>query len=136
VLIGSIRSRLNLIFDRWHDAGTYDAKSKTGGPNGSIRTEDELKHSANAGLEIAVRLCGELCLFQRKYFIWENVFSWKYLVIFRCLFAILKYGLENSFRHLACMKNCQMFFIFSYNLRSCEEKRQWRRAAEEESVWE
>ncbi|XP_062144791.1 L-ascorbate peroxidase 3-like [Alnus glutinosa] len=41
----------------WHDAGTYDAKSKTGGPNGSIRTEDELKHSANAGLEIAVRLC-------------------------------------------------------------------------------
>lgn len=47
------------IFDRWHDAGTYDAKRKTGGPNGSIRSEKELKHSANAGLEIAVTLCGE-----------------------------------------------------------------------------
>ncbi|XP_059439078.1 L-ascorbate peroxidase 3-like [Corylus avellana] len=41
----------------WHDAGTYDATRKTGGPNGSIRTEKELKHGANAGLEIAVRLC-------------------------------------------------------------------------------
>ncbi|KAL8151742.1 hypothetical protein V2J09_021550 [Rumex salicifolius] len=41
----------------WHDAGTYDAKDKTGGPNGSIRNNDELNHSANAGLKIAVDLC-------------------------------------------------------------------------------
>lgn len=57
MLIGS-EAALTLIFDRWHDAGTYDAKSKTGGPNGSIKSVDELKHSANTGLEIAVGLCG------------------------------------------------------------------------------
>ncbi|GFY87912.1 ascorbate peroxidase 3 [Actinidia rufa] len=39
----------------WHDAGTYDAKTKTGGPNGSIR--NELNHVANKGLNIAVDLC-------------------------------------------------------------------------------
>lgn len=43
----------------WHDAGTYDAKTKTGGPDGSIRNEHELKHSANNGLKIAVDFCGE-----------------------------------------------------------------------------
>ncbi|KAK9038105.1 hypothetical protein V6N11_022994 [Hibiscus sabdariffa] len=32
----------------WHDAGTYDAKTKTGGPNGSIRYDHELKHGANS----------------------------------------------------------------------------------------
>ncbi|KAK4345453.1 hypothetical protein RND71_035629 [Anisodus tanguticus] len=31
----------------WHDAGTYDCKSKTGGPNGSIRNEEEFTHGAN-----------------------------------------------------------------------------------------
>lgn len=41
----------------WHDAGTYDAKSKTGGPNGSIRNEKELNHSSNNGLKIAIDLC-------------------------------------------------------------------------------
>ncbi|EXC35332.1 L-ascorbate peroxidase 3 [Morus notabilis] len=41
----------------WHDAGTYDAKTKTGGPNGSIRNRKELSHSANNGLQIAVDLC-------------------------------------------------------------------------------
>ncbi|XP_041004118.1 L-ascorbate peroxidase 3-like [Juglans microcarpa x Juglans regia] len=40
--------------DKWHNAGTYDAKTKTGGSNGSIRSGVELKHSANAGLEIAL----------------------------------------------------------------------------------
>lgn len=45
---------------RWHDAGTYDAKAKTGGPNGSIRNAEELNHSANNGLKIAVDFCGEL----------------------------------------------------------------------------
>ncbi|KAG8373632.1 hypothetical protein BUALT_Bualt11G0044500 [Buddleja alternifolia] len=44
----------------WHDAGTYDAKTKTGGPNGSIRTETEIKHAANNGLKIAIDLCEEV----------------------------------------------------------------------------
>ncbi|XWS33882.1 hypothetical protein CRYUN_Cryun22dG0121000 [Craigia yunnanensis] len=44
----------------WHDAGTYDSKTKTGGPNGSIRHDHELKHSANSGLKIAVELCEEV----------------------------------------------------------------------------
>ncbi|GAB0492517.1 hypothetical protein MMPV_003780 [Pyropia vietnamensis] len=38
----------------WHDAGTYDKESKTGGPCGSIRFEPEIKHAANAGLTIAM----------------------------------------------------------------------------------
>ncbi|KAG5245524.1 hypothetical protein OIU76_002352 [Salix suchowensis] len=41
----------------WHDAGTYDAKTKTGGPDGSIRNEKELAHAANSGLKIAVDFC-------------------------------------------------------------------------------
>eukprot|EP00898_Chlorokybus_atmophyticus_P001942 jgi/Chlat1/2749/Chrsp187S02929 len=40
----------------WHDAGTFDVRSKTGGPNGSIRNEKELAHAANRGLHIAVQL--------------------------------------------------------------------------------
>ncbi|KAM7516118.1 hypothetical protein LguiA_005701 [Lonicera macranthoides] len=44
----------------WHDAGTYDAKTKTGGPNGSIRNEEEYKHSSNNGLKIAIDLCEEI----------------------------------------------------------------------------
>ncbi|CAE6074730.1 unnamed protein product [Arabidopsis arenosa] len=39
---------------RWHDAGTYDAKKKTGGPNGSIRFKEELNRPHNKGLEKAV----------------------------------------------------------------------------------
>ncbi|XP_062186300.1 probable L-ascorbate peroxidase 3, peroxisomal [Phragmites australis] len=38
----------------WHDAGTYDAKTKTGGPNGSVRFPVEYNHAANAGLKIAI----------------------------------------------------------------------------------
>ena len=34
----------------WHDAGTYDKISKTGGANASIRFDSELGHDANAGL--------------------------------------------------------------------------------------
>lgn len=45
---------------RWHDAGTYDAKTRTGGPDGSIRHEQEYAHNANNGLKIAIDLCGEL----------------------------------------------------------------------------
>lgn len=43
---------------RWHDAGTYDVKTKTGGANGSIRHEEEYTHGSNAGLKIAIDLCG------------------------------------------------------------------------------
>ncbi len=42
--------------NRWHGAGTYDCKSKTGGPFGTIRNAEELAHGANAGLDIAVKL--------------------------------------------------------------------------------
>lgn len=41
----------------WHDAGTYDVQTKTGGANGSIRNEREYTHDANAGLKIAVDFC-------------------------------------------------------------------------------
>ncbi|XP_073011825.1 probable L-ascorbate peroxidase 4, peroxisomal [Typha latifolia] len=41
----------------WHDAGTYDVNTKTGGPNGSIRHEEEFNHGSNAGLKIAIDLC-------------------------------------------------------------------------------
>ncbi|XP_010446847.1 PREDICTED: L-ascorbate peroxidase 5, peroxisomal [Camelina sativa] len=44
----------------WHDAGTYDAKKKTGGPNGSIRFKEELNRSHNKGLEKAVAFCEEV----------------------------------------------------------------------------
>jgi L-ascorbate peroxidase len=40
----------------WHGAGTYDYKTKTGGPKGTIRNAEELAHGANAGLDIAVKL--------------------------------------------------------------------------------
>ncbi|CAN0874872.1 L-ascorbate peroxidase, cytosolic [Linum grandiflorum] len=41
---------------RWHSAGTFDVKSKTGGPFGTMRYSAELTHGANNGLDIAVRL--------------------------------------------------------------------------------
>ncbi|URE21493.1 peroxidase [Musa troglodytarum] len=41
----------------WHDAGTFDVNTKTGGPNGSIRHEEEYTHGSNAGLKIAIDLC-------------------------------------------------------------------------------
>ncbi|XP_068639746.1 L-ascorbate peroxidase 3-like [Aristolochia californica] len=44
----------------WHDAGTYDVHTKTGGPNGSIRNEEEIKHGANNGLDIALKFCEQL----------------------------------------------------------------------------
>jgi hypothetical protein len=39
----------------WHDAGTYDAASNTGGPRAAMRFEKtgEASHDANAGLKIA-----------------------------------------------------------------------------------
>lgn len=41
---------------RWHSAGTYDVKTKTGGPFGTMKNKVELGHAANNGLDIAVRL--------------------------------------------------------------------------------
>ncbi|PSS12097.1 L-ascorbate peroxidase 3, peroxisomal like [Actinidia chinensis var. chinensis] len=41
----------------WHDAGTYDVNTKTGGPNGSIRNEEEYSHGSNNGLKIAIDFC-------------------------------------------------------------------------------
>ena len=41
---------------RWHSAGTFDVKTKTGGPFGTIRPSAELAHGANNGLDIAIRL--------------------------------------------------------------------------------
>ena len=46
------------VLCRWHDAGTYDVKTKTGGANGSIRFEEEYTHGSNAGLKIAIDLLG------------------------------------------------------------------------------
>lgn len=44
----------------WHDAGTYCAKTKTGGPNGSIRNEEEFSHGSNNGLKKAIDWCEEV----------------------------------------------------------------------------
>lgn len=44
----------------WHDAGTYDKNTKTGGPNGSIRNEEEFSHGSNNGLKIALDFCEEI----------------------------------------------------------------------------
>ncbi|GKV08240.1 hypothetical protein SLEP1_g19903 [Rubroshorea leprosula] len=40
----------------WHSAGTFDVKTKTGGPFGTMKHPAELAHGANNGLDIAVRL--------------------------------------------------------------------------------
>ncbi|XP_009148034.1 L-ascorbate peroxidase 1, cytosolic isoform X1 [Brassica rapa] len=40
----------------WHSAGTFDCASRTGGPFGTMRFDDELAHGANNGLHIALRL--------------------------------------------------------------------------------
>ncbi|CAN1757861.1 L-ascorbate peroxidase 3 [Linum perenne] len=42
----------------FHDAGTYDARTRTGGPNGSIRHRNELSRVANSGINVAVDFCG------------------------------------------------------------------------------
>ncbi|MDK0882659.1 hypothetical protein P5F54_15310, partial [Clostridium perfringens] len=34
----------------WHSAGTFDVKTKTGGPFGTMKLEAELEHAANNGL--------------------------------------------------------------------------------------
>ncbi|XP_038888127.1 L-ascorbate peroxidase 3 [Benincasa hispida] len=44
----------------WHDAGTYDVVTKTCGPNGSIRNEEEFSHGSNNGLKKAIDFCEEV----------------------------------------------------------------------------
>ncbi|CAK9154585.1 unnamed protein product [Ilex paraguariensis] len=39
----------------WHSTGTYDLKTKIGGPFGTMKHQAELAHEANIGLDIAVR---------------------------------------------------------------------------------
>ncbi|KAL2642353.1 hypothetical protein R1flu_009940 [Riccia fluitans] len=48
----------------WHDAGTYDVSTRTGGANGSIRSEREYTHGANNGLKKSIDWCEE---FKAKY---------------------------------------------------------------------
>ncbi|OAY37928.1 L-ascorbate peroxidase, cytosolic isoform X1 [Manihot esculenta] len=48
--------RIAYVVSRWHSAGTYDVKTKTGGPFGTMRHAAEQGHAANNGLDIAVRL--------------------------------------------------------------------------------
>ncbi|CAM9503270.1 unnamed protein product [Heterosigma akashiwo] len=60
-MVRSIRAKLNNMYREtpcmpimvrlaWHDAGTYDAHTDTGGPTASIRFAPEKDHGANAGL--------------------------------------------------------------------------------------
>ncbi|KNA25519.1 hypothetical protein SOVF_006050 [Spinacia oleracea] len=42
----------------FHEAGTYDAKTKTGGPNGSIR--NELNNPANNGIKVGIDFCEQV----------------------------------------------------------------------------
>ena len=47
----------------WHDSGTYDKKTNTGGPHAAQRFDDdkcESKHAANAGLYIARQLLSDI----------------------------------------------------------------------------
>ena len=53
-------SPLSACFNfRFHDAGTYDLKARSGGPNGSIRSEKEYTHGGNAGMKIAIDILGK-----------------------------------------------------------------------------
>ncbi|PPD94703.1 hypothetical protein GOBAR_DD08239 [Gossypium barbadense] len=40
----------------WHSAGTFDWKTNTGGPFGTMKHAAELAHKANTGLDIAINL--------------------------------------------------------------------------------
>lgn len=45
-----------VLHGRWHSCRTFDVRTKTGGPFGTIRFPEELSQFVNNGLEIAVRL--------------------------------------------------------------------------------
>ncbi|KAG9137701.1 hypothetical protein Leryth_019281, partial [Lithospermum erythrorhizon] len=44
----------------FHDAGNYDAKTNTGGANGSIRNPVESANPANNGIKVALDFCDEI----------------------------------------------------------------------------
>ncbi|GKB91491.1 L-ascorbate peroxidase, cytosolic [Tanacetum coccineum] len=44
----------------FHTAGTFDVKTKTGGPFGTIRHKEELAHGANVGLDVAINMLDPL----------------------------------------------------------------------------
>lgn len=55
--------------------------TKTGGPNGSIRNEEEYSHGSNNGLKIALDFCGEpflLALFI-NFFIKLNMYVYLFM---------------------------------------------------------
>lgn len=55
--------------------------TKTGGPNGSIRNEEEYSHGSNNGLKIALDFCGEpflLALFI-NFFIKLNIYVYLFM---------------------------------------------------------
>lgn len=97
---------------RWHDAGTYDAKSKTGGPNGSIRNEEEFTHGANNGLKIALDFCGNI------FSPFKSTGFWLFSFI-RCVFIVLLslmccwfklIGLTNVLAVYVCNFICMAFW--------------------------
>lgn len=58
----------------WHDSGTYDAKTCSGGPRGCMRFDSgESKHGANAGLGIARDMLAPL---KEKYPEFSNADFW------------------------------------------------------------
>ncbi|GJZ53998.1 L-ascorbate peroxidase, cytosolic [Tanacetum coccineum] len=44
----------------FHTAGTFDVKTKTGGPFGTIRHKEEQAHGANVGLDVAINMLDPL----------------------------------------------------------------------------
>lgn len=73
--------------------------TKLGGPNGSIRHEDEYTHGANAGLKIAIELCGML----------RFILATKLLILYaKCLYCLLVHICFNSsnFQLSECMNHC------------------------------
>jgi len=58
----------------WHDAGTYDMKSNTGGPRACMRFKGgEADHGANAGLQTARDLLEPI---KRKHSDFSNADFW------------------------------------------------------------
>lgn len=49
-----------MLRSAWHDARTYDASMKTGGPNASIRNEEDYLHGSNNDLKIALNFCKQV----------------------------------------------------------------------------
>ena len=55
-LVRFIDRTMMVVVDRWHSAGTFDVKTKSGGPFGTLKHPDELAHPANSGLDIVLGL--------------------------------------------------------------------------------